>query len=224
MNPSVLVLKALLRQNRSVALWLLPQVIVGDIIATVVINRLGTVNWSIWFPVLYTARYWLGVTGILLVVTSMRPFLANGVTRRDYTIGAGMFGAVAALGFAALLGVGQVVERWAYDVAGLTPHSYEAVSFGDVAGRVLPVFLAFLVSGALIGAAFYRFGGWLGILCIAPAIVPTVLADWFVGFEGNDASPLPYLPSVLIVLAGIGLGALALRLLTRSIAIRQPAS
>lgn len=221
MNPSVTVARTLLRQNRAAALCTLLIAITCDIILTVVVDRIGEVDSGFWFPIGYTARYWCGVIGILLVVTMMRPYLANGVTRRDYTLGAGMFGVSIALYFTVVLGVGQVVERWAYDAAGFTPRSYEALSLLDVAGRVLPIFLAYLISGALIGAAFYRFGGWRGALLTLPAVLPTVLVDWMIGFEGQDDNPLPYLPSILIVLAAIALGALALRLLTRNVAIRQ---
>jgi len=222
MSPSVTVARTLVRKYRAAALWVLPIMIVCDVLATIVVDRIGQVDFGFWFLIVYTARYWCSVIGILLVVAFMRPYLANGVTRRDYTLGAGMFGLTGAVYFTVVLGVGQVIERWAYDAAGFTPDSYDALSLLDVVGRVLPLFLAYLVSGALIGAAYYRFGALLGTLLLVPVILPTVLTEWMIGFDGEDDNPLPYLPSIFIVLAALVLAALALRLTTRSLAIRQP--
>jgi hypothetical protein len=174
---------------------------------------------GLWVIVVGAAtRYWLLVIGILLATMQLRVFVANGVTRRDFTAGAARFGLVVALALAVVVVAGQTVESAI--LAGATPEIG-----GILAGFVRQVVfvLAFGVGGWLIGTAYFRLHPLVATLLNVPVVGAVALTSWLLGTVETGPAPLALPAAVPIGLALVALGYLVVRRLTADIAIRRTA-
>jgi hypothetical protein len=207
MSPQArLVAKTLFRFYRPAFLFFIGFLAVGTAVAMTIVDRLSTPTLSIWLLVAGSAlKYWVLIVGIMLVVTHLRQFVINGITRRDLITGAAVFGVTAAIVFAVLLPIGHGLERALLGLAGPVPPEYPAFSAGVALGefgRYLPQELAFLVSGLAIAAGFYRYGGWPGILIVVPGVLPAAVAEGLIGIDenGHAETRLVSYPVALLVL------------------------
>lgn len=99
--------------------FMVPAVVITDIV-TGPIGHSDPVPGGFWLLIVGSAtKYWLLIVGILLATMQLRVFVANGVTRRDFTTGAARFGLVAAVALAVLVVGGHAVES-AVVTGGLT--------------------------------------------------------------------------------------------------------
>ena len=228
-----LVLINLLRIYRPIALWFLSVITVVmlglEVIFTRVAGDPAMPLDGLWLLVVGSAvKYWLLVIGLLLPALNLRTFVANGITRRDFTAGAALFGIAAAVGLALFVLLGHVVESAALSAAA-GPGNYVPLTAGRALGefgRNVPAILAFGLSGWLISAAYYRFSPIIGTALLVPAMIPAGLTTWMLSVGDiapiSDA-PLPYWPAVAIVLAAVALGYLAARRILSEAAIRPTA-
>jgi hypothetical protein len=230
MSPSSrLVAKALFRPFWVMALLYTGGLAIGDAIAMTVITRVTDPPFSLWVMVFGTgARYWLLIMGILLVSMYLRPFVANGITRRDFMVGSAAAGATMAVVLALLVPAGHAVE-WAVLQIGGSPAEYPELT-ASLAGRefvhVLASGLAFLASGLAITAGFYRYGGWPGILFLIPGLVPMGIAESLLGLGDRgelDARFVSVAVALLAAFAAIALVALMYQRLMRDVPIRRAA-
>jgi hypothetical protein len=226
-----LVASNLLRIYRPIALWFLGFIIAVMVALEVIFTRFADAadlpTDGLWSLVAGSAvKYWLLVVGILLSVMNLRTFVTNGITRRQFTGGAAIFGIVVAVGLAFVVLLGHIVESVALGaVAG--PGEHTALTAGAAIGefgRNLPALLAFGLSGWLIGAAYYRFSPFIGTALLVPAMVPAGLTTWMLSVGDvapiSDA-PLPYWPALAIVLAAVAIGYLAVQRILGQAAIRR---
>jgi hypothetical protein len=218
---------ALFRLYRLIIVWPLVIAIFVELTGVVLITWAIDLRFSFWIAIFGSmARYWSLVVGIMLVSTSLRQFIANGVTRREFAAGAAVFAAVIAAGFGVLVTLGHWVEGLVVGAIGERNAVYPLLRAGDLLGefgRVAPQALAWFVSGAVVAAGFYRFGGWAGLLVLPFGLLPASAAEFLVAVDerGIVQDLLPYLPALLISLTLTALAAAAFRLLSRDVAIRR---
>lgn len=117
-------------------------------------------------------RWFMFVMGIVLVSAHLGPHVAAGMTRRSFVSELTVALVGAALVLAALITAGFAVEHRVHTGLGwsaelLDNHVFTA---GDQVGLVLlenaAVTPALAVSGMLVGATYYRLGGWRGTLLL----------------------------------------------------------
>ncbi len=180
------VARSLLRDHAHLAAWfwgiLAVVFVVGHLVASaltgehVSLTQFGVPS-SVWFSF---------AVAITLFVTQLPLHLAAGRTRKAYI--AGSLAAVPLV--AALHGLvyaAFVLVEWAVFRAGGWDHHAEGLR--QVAGAGLGLFLylvAVVVSGLLVAATYYRFGGWLGTVALPVTISPLLLAP---AALGPDVTP-----------------------------------
>jgi hypothetical protein len=174
---------------------------------------------SVWEFSEQPMRYFPMSIGVMLVPTLMPAYVANGVTRREFTVGAVLMIIGATLGLAAVGAIGLAVEKWAYGWAGHVPtYTFPHLFDGPenvvaVVGEFAILISSHMVAGWLIGYTYYRYGGWIGTfllpLTVLPALAVEVLTSvsWIGGLlldnTGYERLPLPLVvPAVLAILAG----------------------
>jgi hypothetical protein len=114
-------------------------------------------------------------------------FVGHGVTRRHFSVGIAATLGSAAVAFGAAVLIGHGLE---YALHVTTGHfarpgePYVLASGADVGSTFAAyavLYAAHIGSGWLIGAAFYRFGPWGGILLIPPFAAPALIVDFVLG-------------------------------------------
>lgn len=145
-------------------IWLIAIVITSTIIS--VVAYLGTPTTSIVDFVLSAPRYWLFVVGLLFTNAWLGPYVACGVTRRDFAIGGVLAGLAASLTAAAMLAVTIFAEGRLYAAAGWkldyeSPHLFDSPDqWGLLLVEFCLVFGAHFFAGWALGTLFYRYGAW----------------------------------------------------------------
>jgi hypothetical protein len=217
----------LLRLYRTITLWFAAIVLLVEAIGLVAITWAIELNFSFWLAIVGSAaKYWTLVVGIMLVSMQMRQFVTNGVTRREFAIGAGLFALIVATAFAAVVVLGHWLEGAMVGAIGERGDPYPVLSAGELLGefgRVLPQSLAWMMTGALIAIGFYRFRVRLALIVMVLGAVPAGVVEGLLAVDerGVVSDALPYLPALLLSLAATGLAAVAIRLITRDVAIRR---
>jgi hypothetical protein len=219
---------ALFRIYRPIAAWFLGIVVVVVTVGSTIFSHVSPQHVSLWLIIVgFGSKYWLGVVAVMLISMQLRSFVANGISRRAFLAGAGVFSLLAALFFALLGPIGHAVEYLLLSLFVQLPADYPAVSLSAGLGQfghALPANLAFLVTGAAVTAGFYRFGGLLGLPVMIPGLVPIGVAEGLFNFDdGGDMTTrfLPYAVALLLSLAATAAGALLLRFQVRDVAIRR---
>jgi len=146
-----------------------------------------------------------------------------------FLIGSALFGGLTATAFAVLLPIGHGIEQLVWTIIGTPPAGYPQFSAAEAVrefGHYLPIELGFLVSGAFIGAAFYRFAWWAGLLLLLPGVMPAIAADALLGGVGAGppaAQGLPYAGALAVSLVVTVLIAAMIGAAMRDVTIRRTA-
>jgi hypothetical protein len=221
MNVTVI----LLRQHRTIALWLGAILVVVVSAGLVVIAQAGPLQFSFWLAIAGSmAKYGLLVAGIMLVSMHFRLFVSQGVTRHEFLIAAALAGLVFAAVFAVVVTGGHAAESAVLGLADQRAAGYPAVRLSE-AGRVFPVALGYFISGMLIAAGFYRFRPLPGLALLVPGLLPMFVAEVLLSFNelGDRSELMAYAPALAITMAVIALGAAAAWTLMRDVPIRRAA-
>jgi len=225
MSESTLVTTNLLRFYRPIGLWLGSAMIVGIGIALTAVLSVGDLRFSLWLMIVGSAaKYWLLAVGIMLTGMHLRQYVSAGVTRHEFLAGAGLFGLVTAVLFAAAVIAGHGLEQWAVGLAGPLSPDYPAIAPVTEYLHVLPVELGYLVSGTAITAGFYRFGALPGLLVLVPGMLPAAVSEALLagGPHGESITRvLPFGFAVAVSLVVTAVGAVACHRLIRDVAIRR---
>jgi hypothetical protein len=151
-------------------------------IIAIAINIFGNVTNSIWDPATQIIRWFSFGIGTWTVYVFLPTYIAHGATRRDYAIRALGFTIVFSLVLAALTTLGFVIERIIYGIADW-PQKLSSDGLFSSPSDLPMIFVAFLmayglwtVTGTLVGAAFYRFGGG-GLISFVPGLLLIGVAD-----------------------------------------------
>jgi hypothetical protein len=178
--PSWLVARSLLTGNmRQLIVFWIYLVVIFAAIGTG-IGIFGHLDHSIWENAFdSTAMYLPVIIGLVLTTVQLPIFVAHGVTRQNFFIGA-MWSVI---GFSLIsslaLAIGYEVEHLLYSAYGLSdaltaPHLFSTTGqFPVIFGESVLSMLAYLCTGWLIGTGFRRFGAG-GLLFLVPAVVPVV--------------------------------------------------
>ncbi|GAA2777236.1 hypothetical protein [Crossiella cryophila] len=197
-----------------VLLWLAFAVVVGLVLTGIALW--GTVTLSVWDNVLQAALWFAFGFTAWLVHTYLPVYLANGITRREYTARVAGFVGVLAVLLAVLATAGYLLEGGVYAIAGwpqaVAPHRYFTAAT-EVPVVLLTQFLSFGVFsavGALVGASFYRNAG-LGVLSLPVGLAVLVVGNLLAGtWLGSGSGLVLFGPLPLAVSAPTGLALIAL--------------
>jgi hypothetical protein len=220
---------ALFRLHLPVLLGTGAVLLLAELTGLIIITWAIDLRFSLWVAMAGSmARFWSVTIGIILVAMNLRQFVANGVTRREFASGAGVFALAIAVGFGVVVPVGHWVEGLVMGAIGERGAGYPVLSAVDLLGdfaRMAPQAFACLVSGGLIAIGFYRFRARLGLLVMLLGALPAVTGDAMMSVDeqGRMHELLPFLPALLVTLAVTGLAVVALRRLSRDVAIRRTA-
>jgi len=153
-----------------------------------VILAVGDTDVSIWATSGGSApKYFLMAVGVMLTTVYLPVYVGNGVTRRDYAIGASFYVLGVAAVYAVAMMLGFVLEHAIYtsaDLMGGLEEPYPVRSVGDALSTLVAEFFVgsiYLVCGWLIGSCFYRFGNWVGIALIPVVLIPALITE--IGFD-----------------------------------------
>ena len=224
----MLVAKNLYREYRPIATWFWAIIGAATAVTTAVVAIFHEVRFSFWLLIAGQGiRYFLLVIGILLITGHLKLFVAGGITRRDFLRGAGVFGALTATAYAAVVPVGHGVERLIWTAFGTPPDSYPGftvVSALREFATMLPAGLAGFITGAFIAAGFYRYHWIKGMLLIVPGLLPLASAEVFLtmyaGVEDGRDGLLPLGAAVALTLALVAGLAAVMNSTMRNVAIR----
>ena len=177
-GPRWRVARSLLGAWRSSYLWVyvLALAVTAAGIA-VAIDRFGTLEGGTWGWTVNHVRFVVGVTGMVMV-QAVKLCVANGITRRDGTLGlvGGAIGLAALAG--GLIAAGHGVEWLVHggsDTVALTVTSATELLLAWLATTAL--LLAYLVSGWLIAVGYLRLGWVAATFAIVPALLPVVAVE-----------------------------------------------
>jgi hypothetical protein len=181
----------------------------------------GDTSYDSWVTAGAAPGWWFFVIGTLLPTVHLRLIVAAGVTRRDFLRGAALAALVTVPAFALVSVAGYILKELV-----LSGSERPDLAGGLGAGEVLTVFAGtlvmfagFAVSGTLIGAGFYRYGGWPGLAVMLPAFLPAA-----VGFLPLGLEPIVDVPLLLTLggsIVATAAGAAALWAVVTGTPIRQ---
>lgn len=195
---SWLVARSLFTGNmRQTVLFWIVMVVLFAAVATG-IGVFGHLDHSMWENAFdSTAMYLPLVFGLVLTTVHLPIFVAHGVTRRNFFIGA-MW---SVLGFTVVsslaLAIGYEVEHLLYAAYGLSdalasPHLFSSTDQFPVTFAESELsMLAYLCTGWLVGTGFRKFGPG-GLLFLIPAVVPLIGTEVLcrVGWLGGAANAI----------------------------------
>ncbi|GAA2356256.1 hypothetical protein [Nonomuraea africana] len=172
--------------------WLAYLVIIT--LVTVAIAIWGDLDESVWEKAVQLTRWYALFVGVALVTEFLPLFIAHGQSRRQFGFQAAVTIAVFAPFLAFLLVISFLLEALLYGLTGWTwalgqAHLFTAPTQAPMIFLEYTVmFVAWLVAGVLVSAAFYRWQGG-GLLAIIPAAVMVLFVQSTIG----DKMPLPFI-------------------------------
>ncbi|NDL56562.1 hypothetical protein [Phytoactinopolyspora mesophila] len=210
----------------------------GGVLQAVVGGLHADGGWgSVWEYSQQAMRYYPMSIGVMLVPALMPAYVANGVTRREFTVGAVLMISGIAIGLGVVGAIGFAVEDAIFGWAGHAtvynfPHLFDGP--GDVVAVVAVVgefalhTSSHMVAGWLIGYTYYRYGGWTGTFLLPLTILPALAVEFLLGVSwiggllmdhtGYERLALPIV--IPAVLATIAAAVLLIYFLTRRLAIK----
>ncbi|TDD13818.1 hypothetical protein E1218_33975 [Kribbella turkmenica] len=188
----------------------------------------GGIEHSTWDYGTQSPKYFSMALGITVTPAFFSLLIAQGVTRRMFSVAAGIYLTGAAVATAALWVLVYQVEHGLYDWRGWAQTLANPHLFGDTsqAGLIFAEFFLLILSheaaGWLLGITFYRFGFWRGVALLPLAVVPAAAAEFLLIAQwladalngiGYHRPPLAVaVPTILVVSAlGVYVGYLLLR-------------
>jgi hypothetical protein len=115
-------------------------------------------------------KYFLSVISLLIVVGSLPTYVAHGVTRRRTATSAALFAALATASFV-ILSITAITVNLAL------AHKFDVYAVSRIALAHLLTGYAYMAAGWMIGAAYYRYGPWIGTLLLPLTTLPGWVAD-----------------------------------------------
>ncbi|MDX3004325.1 hypothetical protein PWY87_21740 [Kribbella solani] len=177
----------------------------------------GGVKASVWDYGTQSPKYFSMAIGITLTPAFFTLLIAQGVTRRMYSVASGIYLTGTAAATALLWLLAYQAEHALYAGQGwpdklTNPHLFTNTSQGElIFAEFFLMILAHEVTGWLLGITFFRLGFWRGVLLLPVSLVPAVAAElllvaqWLADLLRNTGYQRPPLaiaiPSVLIVSA-----------------------
>jgi hypothetical protein len=188
----------------------------------------GGIDHSMWDYGTQSPKYFSMAIGITIIPAFFSLLIAQGVTRRMFSVAAGIYLTGAAAATAALWVLAYQAEHVLYDWRGweqalANPHLFAGTSqAGLIFTEFFLLILAHEVTGWLLGITFYRFGFWRGLLLLPLSLLPAAVTEFLLIAQwladplesiGYHRPPLAVaVPCILVVSAlGFSVGYLVLR-------------
>lgn len=177
------------------------------LLLTATVSLVTEVRISGWEVGTQLIRWFVGAIGVYLTGIYLPLYIAHGRTRREVAGDLAIFAALYAVFVAVLVAVGFSVERLVYRIAGWTQgieslHLFDAADqYHLILAEHVIVLAVWVTAGAMLGAAYYRNGG------IGLALTPVALVAVMVIEEGTAPGDFRPLPTPLLELIGVELGA-----------------
>lgn len=168
-------------------LWI--TIALGLAAITATVSYFTAYDGSVWVAGASSAKFYLGVVGILMSVTVLPLYVTNGITRRHFVIGGSIVVVATAViaGLLTLLGYG--VESVVFDLAGMSDILEEQDAFRSVSRAAL-IFVAYtagsaayMCGGWLIGSGYYRWGAVGGTVFILVALLPVIGTEYLLNAD-----------------------------------------
>lgn len=224
-HPRRVVFRNVVWTSLYVGVWVWAIVVLIVVVVPHVIDRLGTVDFSMFGSTSAGPRWFLFVLAIILVATGIGPHVAQGQTRRTFVIQTVAGFVVVGLLFALVAVAVYAGERWLYELRGwpLQPEGGHLFTATDQWWLVLAegalLTPLFALAGVVVGATYYRWRGWIGTLLLPVTVGLPYLAsdvvhgDWLPGVLGVDPPSLGVAALVVVLVAAglVGLTFVALR-------------
>jgi hypothetical protein len=157
------------------------------IVATVII-LIGDADMSLWHWFgTSPAKYFLMVLAIITAAVYLPVYVGHGITRRQFAVGSAAFFGIVSVAFGGVVLTGYLVELAMHAATGQfgpANGAYPVASVGDglaVFVRHTVIHAAFVCTGWLFGATFYRYGPWIGILLTPLCAGPGFGTDFVLG-------------------------------------------
>jgi hypothetical protein len=229
-----------IRTDVAATFWLWLPFLVLVAAFTILFDRLVTdVTASAWEMASHVPRWFAAGMGVYLSAVYLPLYIAHGQTRRQFAVQAPVFVLVFVIVLALLMTSGYAIERAIYDIAGWPQvlrgtHLFQRPDqYPLVFTEFVLSFVVWTVSGALVGAAFYRNSG-LGFLLFPVGLSMAAGIQMVIGFTGVEEGfhallrirlePKP-LPMALITAAGCSaLGIVLAWAIIRDLPIRSKAA
>lgn len=177
----------------------------------------GGIDNSVWDYGTQSPKYFSMAVGIAVTPAYFTLLIAQGVTRRMFSVAVGIFLAGAAVSTAVLWVLVYQAEHALYSWQGWSqtfenPHLFTTTSQVDlIFTEFFLLIVAHEAAGWLLGVTFFRFGFWRGLLWLPVSLIPAaaaellVVAQWLadaIDNIGYDRPPLAVaVPGVLVVTA-----------------------
>ena len=204
------------------------QLLVFAVLVVINANASDPIRDSVWeWPGVVWIRYPMIGAGAGLATATLVPFLANGVTRREYLRGAATY-ATAAVALISVIGLAAyLLERGFYELGDRDVELGSQSPLHLLATYVL-LLSAYVVMGALIASGYARWSSHRATWMLVPFVLPmaaaeTLLGTWWSSVAIPDDEP-PLRVSLAIggpvVAAVIVMAGAVVWLLMRDVAIR----
>lgn len=180
----------------------------------------GGTGFSMWDYGTQSPKYFSTAVGIMLTPAFLKLMVAQGVTRRMFSVASSIF-LVGAAALTALLWVlAYQMERVIYDWQGWAQamenrHLFTSTSqVGMIFTEFFLLIVAHEAAGWLLGITFYRLGFWRGVLLLPLSVLPAaateflLVAQWLAGplsRLGYDRPPLAVAVPAVVVVTALGL-------------------
>ncbi|MBU2662110.1 hypothetical protein KOI35_01185 [Actinoplanes bogorensis] len=219
----------LLKIFRPIIIWIFVIMVTVEVVAVSGILTVNPIPFSFWLVIVGAmAKYWPLVAGIMLITMHFRFFVTNGFTRLEFLRGLAVFSAGVVLVAPAVVVLGHAVESTVLALLDQQGDGYPVFRFGDAAAEYLHVFpasVAYMASGVLIAAGFYRFRPLIAVPLIVPGAIPVAVADGLIRIDerGTLTQNLPMAVALTLTAAATVAAVIATHRVMRDVAVKRTA-
>lgn len=225
-RPDTVLARVVTRTALRQGTWVWAIAIAATFGISLLVGHYGGTPLSVLSTAVQGPRWYLFVMLLVIVLASIGPSVAHGMTRRSFTRQVCTGAVLAALGYGLVASLVHAAERALFLTRGwdhVAAYGRRAVPAGPwalVAVDHAVVLATFALSGVAVAAVFYRWGGWAGTLALPVTAGPVLVVPALVAHVepvelGNAVDTVPYpagLALALAVCAALwGLAHLALR-------------
>ena len=223
--------RALLDGGPKLIMWWWVMLAAAFIVAAIARDIFGTVESSTWQWAATAPKVMMLFAGGMLSIGFLPQYISFGISRRAFSLAAGVVIIVLSLAGSAIMSGGFIVEILAYDALGWRHVFDEPLLFASTGQWYLIVpeltllFMAWSASGWIAAAGFYRwvgFGGWdwlAGTLFLIPASMPLIAAEAIKSWTSQGRVPL--LLGLVGILLAVAAGAVAAYHITKDMSLRH---
>lgn len=169
--------------ERAAWAWAVALVVIAAILFTIsrfIVPQMSAVQFAyhgaLWYQFAMVIVVFIGYAGV---------HVANGMTRRSFLRGSLIAAGGTAMAYAAVITLLLLVEEriyrqldWYHGLSNIDGEVLASGTWPYVWGALL-IFLVGNLSGLLVAASYYRFGGWWGTVCLPLTLAPLLLISVF---------------------------------------------